>query len=40
MEAFLQHPQRLADIVGRLGWKGTGIIIPVIIISFIIASFS
>ncbi len=28
----------LADLVGSLGWKGTGILILVIIIGFIIAS--
>ncbi|SES91558.1 hypothetical protein SAMN05421676_102102 [Salinibacillus kushneri] len=28
----------LADLVGRLGWKGTGILIFVIIIGFIIVS--
>jgi hypothetical protein len=29
----------LVDLVGSLGWKGTGILILVIIIGFIIASF-
>ncbi|MCM3763691.1 DUF6366 family protein [Neobacillus niacini] len=29
----------LADLVGSLGWKGTGILILVIIIGFIAASF-
>ena len=28
----------LADLVGSLGWKGTGILIIVIIISFVVAS--
>lgn len=28
----------LADLVGSLGWKGTGILILVLIIGFIIAS--
>ncbi|RHW43393.1 hypothetical protein D1B31_01655 [Neobacillus notoginsengisoli] len=28
----------LADLVGSLGWKGTGVLILVIIIGFIIAS--
>lgn len=28
----------LADLVGSLGWKGTGILILVIIIGFIVAS--
>ncbi|WP_394140022.1 DUF6366 family protein [Cytobacillus oceanisediminis] len=29
----------LVDLVGSLGWKGTGILILVIIIGFIVASF-
>ncbi|WP_216827344.1 DUF6366 family protein [Alkalihalobacterium elongatum] len=29
----------LVDLVGSLGWKGTGILILVIIIGFILASF-
>ncbi|MFV8830559.1 DUF6366 family protein [Alkalihalobacterium sp. APHAB7] len=29
----------LADVVGSLGWKGTGILILVIIIGFTIATF-
>lgn len=29
----------LVDLVGSLGWKGTGILILVIIIVFIVASF-
>ena len=29
----------LMDLIGSLGWKGTGILILVIIIGFIIASF-
>jgi hypothetical protein len=28
----------LADLVGSLGWKGTGILILVIIIGFVVAS--
>ena len=28
----------LADLVGRLGWKGIGILILVIIIGFVVAS--
>ena len=28
----------LADLVGGLGWKGTGILIHVIVVGFIIAS--
>jgi len=32
------HGSNLSDLVGGLGWKGTGILILVIIIGFIIAS--
>ncbi len=32
------HGSHLSDLVGGLGWKGTGILILVIIIGFIIAS--
>ncbi|MBT2667235.1 hypothetical protein J7J00_17250 [Bacillus sp. ISL-4] len=32
------HGGGLADLVGSLGWKGTGILILVIIIGFIIVS--
>ena len=32
------HGSNLSDLVGGLGWKGTGILIFVIIIGFIIAS--
>lgn len=32
------HGGGLPDLVGRLGWKGTGIIILLIIIGFIIYS--
>ncbi|MCP8616190.1 DUF6366 family protein [Salirhabdus salicampi] len=30
------HGSNLADLVGSLGWKGTGILILVIILAFII----
>ncbi|WP_065412111.1 DUF6366 family protein [Pseudobacillus wudalianchiensis] len=32
------HAGSLADLVGSLGWKGTGILILVIIIGFLIAA--
>ncbi len=32
------HGGGLSDLVGSLGWKGTGILIIVIIIGFIIAA--
>jgi hypothetical protein len=33
------HGGGLADLVGSIGWKGTGILILVIIIGFVVASF-
>jgi hypothetical protein len=33
------HGGGLADLVGSLGWKGTGILILIIIIGFVVASF-
>ncbi|MRX74261.1 hypothetical protein GJU40_19265 [Bacillus lacus] len=32
------HGSNLSDLVGSLSWKGTGILILVVIIGFIIAS--
>ncbi|MFC4386437.1 DUF6366 family protein [Gracilibacillus marinus] len=32
------HGSTLSDLVGSLGWKGTGILILVVIIAFIVVS--